>query len=73
MDDHPFVAYTSLVSVKGTSFKAQLGQVNGKWHIRITRGPTEISLNPLSGLDPDEITSFIQSAITLPGFSGLLI
>jgi hypothetical protein len=71
MADQGFIAYTPLVNVKGTSFKAQLGQIDGRWHIKITRGLTEISTNPLTGLDPDEITNFIQSAITLPGFSGL--
>jgi len=70
MEYEGFIEYTPMISVKGTSFKAQLGQIDGVWHIRITRGSSEIALNPLSGLDPDEITSLIQKAITLPGFSG---
>ncbi len=70
MEKDSFVEYTPIVSIKGTSFKAQLGQVNGVWHIRITRGPTVITVESLSGLDADEITNMIQKAITLPGFSG---
>ncbi|MHA1916896.1 MAG: hypothetical protein ACTSUV_01070 [Candidatus Ranarchaeia archaeon] len=69
MTSGTFVEYTPLVSVKGTSFKAQVGKVNGIWYLKVTRGIKVILFQKLDFLDPDEITVSINNSINMPGFS----
>ncbi|MHA1840017.1 MAG: hypothetical protein ACTSYO_08710, partial [Candidatus Ranarchaeia archaeon] len=68
-----FEPSTPPLPIRGSSYRLQLGTINERWHVKIFRGPTEISSFPIDAYDVDSITKLVEIKITFPGMNPITI